>query len=421
MLPGGVYMLPQEVSLAQPEACAPTSSVWGFKWPSWTWLSWFRAWGKRKRTEEEEDKWLDTLEDEVEVSPPRAKRPRLSDRVAGTPALSPLGAPFTPVPRWRQGMGPETVRTLFPGSSSHSAELIPFSHGPADAGPADNGAKPVIHVSTSRDFWMVQVEAIYRKRNPYKLKNVPSLLKRYRGQEAVLYKKVCLTYDLDPSKFYAGLETWQEDEEEDENTSCMEAAQAAQAPPEPQAIASQGPFGGRLIPHFSRASLGEGLLNAFRRSVPNVEAAVPEQKPRARFEFEVDGSYRPAHGVFPLSVQDVPVRFAPIWQQPLEETGRGPVSGLSGLSGNAAPGLASAEPERTEALIGNSSTGRSPAHRLVSARMVQREEPEQDKPLVTSRRGLVPSHSTNLGLAKQPVGRLPPEKRVWPPVQQCSA
>ena len=31
------------------------------------------------------------------------------------------------------------------------------------------------------DFWRLQVEAIYRKRNPYKLHRVPELLEAYRG------------------------------------------------------------------------------------------------------------------------------------------------------------------------------------------------------------------------------------------------
>ena len=31
------------------------------------------------------------------------------------------------------------------------------------------------------DFWRLQLEAIYRKRNPYKLHRVPELLETYRG------------------------------------------------------------------------------------------------------------------------------------------------------------------------------------------------------------------------------------------------
>lgn len=92
-----------------------------------------------------------------------------------------------------------------------------------------------IKVETREDFWRVQVEAVYRRRNPYKLDNVPSLLEKYRGQEAVLYTKVCLKYLLDPKKFYADPCAWDDEEgnvqgEDAEKEQCD--AQGAATPPD---------------------------------------------------------------------------------------------------------------------------------------------------------------------------------------------
>lgn len=70
----------------------------------------------------------------------------------------------------------------------------------------------VVKIETRYDFWRVQVESVYRRRNPYKLDNVPDLLKKYEGQEAILYTKVCLKYDLNPSKFYADPSSWEGEE-----------------------------------------------------------------------------------------------------------------------------------------------------------------------------------------------------------------
>lgn len=75
----------------------------------------------------------------------------------------------------------------------------------------------VLKVETSADFWLVQLESIYRHRNPYKLDRVPCLLEKYKGREAILYVKVCKTYNLDPSKFYADPQAWDDLENEDES------------------------------------------------------------------------------------------------------------------------------------------------------------------------------------------------------------
>mmetsp|Transcript_16361 Transcript_16361/g.35765 ORF Transcript_16361/g.35765 Transcript_16361/m.35765 type:complete len:443 (+) Transcript_16361:92-1420(+) len=78
--------------------------------------------------------------------------------------------------------------------------------------PDDEIAPPQVEiVKSSEDFWRVQLEAIYRKRNPQKFSKVPDLLRKYRGQEAVLYRKVCQSYDLDPTKFYTDEAAWGEE------------------------------------------------------------------------------------------------------------------------------------------------------------------------------------------------------------------
>eukprot|EP00933_Yihiella_yeosuensis_P030019 TRINITY_DN23696_c2_g2_i1.p1 TRINITY_DN23696_c2_g2~~TRINITY_DN23696_c2_g2_i1.p1 ORF type:complete len:212 (-),score=56.00 TRINITY_DN23696_c2_g2_i1:252-887(-) len=74
--------------------------------------------------------------------------------------------------------------------------------------------KKVQKVTNSSDFWKCQVDAIYQRRNPHKLSGVPALLEKYKGKEAVLYAKICKTYDLDPKKFYADPSAWEEYEKD---------------------------------------------------------------------------------------------------------------------------------------------------------------------------------------------------------------
>lgn len=70
-------------------------------------------------------------------------------------------------------------------------------------------AGEVHEVKTSAEFWRVQIEAVYRRRNPAKLCNVESLLEKHKGKESILYAKVCKTYDLDPTRFYADEKSWE--------------------------------------------------------------------------------------------------------------------------------------------------------------------------------------------------------------------
>lgn len=116
----------------------------------------------------------------------------------------------------------------------------------------DESPDDVIVVQTREDFWRVQVEAVYRRRNPYKLDKVPELLEKYEGREAVLYTKVCLKYDLDPSKFYADPSAWPEDSdfinEPEAASSCQDIIATPGTPFGVHAIGSEVPYPDELIP-----------------------------------------------------------------------------------------------------------------------------------------------------------------------------
>lgn len=79
----------------------------------------------------------------------------------------------------------------------------------ASAGSAPTAEETTKTVVTAENFWRCQVEAIYQRRNPQKLASVGTLLEKYAGREALLYAKVCKTYDLDPSKFYTDPKAWE--------------------------------------------------------------------------------------------------------------------------------------------------------------------------------------------------------------------
>eukprot|EP00442_Polarella_glacialis_P025684 CAMPEP_0115064012 /NCGR_PEP_ID=MMETSP0227-20121206/9432_1 /TAXON_ID=89957 /ORGANISM="Polarella glacialis, Strain CCMP 1383" /LENGTH=701 /DNA_ID=CAMNT_0002449589 /DNA_START=113 /DNA_END=2215 /DNA_ORIENTATION=+ len=293
--------------------------------------------GKRKRSEGE------VPSDQIdEASPKRlAKRSRRSSYEPATPALSPLGAPFTPVRRGEKGL-------FFLATSSSTPAIggFPSTWGqlqePQQQQPPAGDGQPRVVVS-SIDFWKVQVEAIYRRRNPYKLHKVTSLLEKYKGQEVVLYKKVCLTYDLDPTKFYAESAAWEKEEEKyadtegcsedvfagleaeegtqtasasmwgpaannhnnnnSNNNSSSSSAGASMWGPAARAGASiwgssncggsSKPNGsGTLLPSFSRASLGGALIDAFKKARSSLGSLLPSQ--------EASASAAPPHRTFSL-------------------------------------------------------------------------------------------------------------------------
>jgi len=123
----------------------------------------------------------------------------------GTPPLVPLRVPFTPKHPLQQlggctdahGAGTAKGRGTVGGRAQPASQCAtaPFQG----------------KVRTREQFWLVQLEAIYLRRNPYKLYNVPALMARYKGRELLLYRKVCAAYDLNPTKFYADPAAWQKE------------------------------------------------------------------------------------------------------------------------------------------------------------------------------------------------------------------
>ncbi|CAK0810712.1 unnamed protein product, partial [Prorocentrum cordatum] len=103
-----------------------------------------------------------------------------------------------------------------PASAAAAATSEEPAAVPAEATPAGGEAAQTapVKVETREDFWKVQVEAVYRKRNPYKLGEVKGLMEKYKGKEAALYAKVCKRYDLDPKKLYADPKAWESEDKD---------------------------------------------------------------------------------------------------------------------------------------------------------------------------------------------------------------
>merc|ERR1719383_1140172 len=125
---------------------------------------------------------------------------------------------LTPVPSSPAGLF--TATTTVSGTSQAAVPATQEAASPASAEPTGTAhddteapSKP-IEVKTSEDFWMVQVQAVYRKRNPKKLDTVPKLMEKYKGNEKQLYVKVCKTYDLNPSKLYANADAWADEDKD---------------------------------------------------------------------------------------------------------------------------------------------------------------------------------------------------------------
>ncbi|CAE8642062.1 unnamed protein product, partial [Polarella glacialis] len=266
-----------------------TSGSWIFGAARRALLAFASAAGKRKRPAEEsavqgqerpDSESRERSETLLQRSPKRARRNTLEP---STPALSPLGAPFTPRrPGAELPDAGSRPSDFWEEKNSSEPELL--AHGDETA------ERPFsVVVRSSEDFWKFQLEAIYRCRNPYKLQLVPTILQKYKGQEALLYKKVCLTYDLDPTKFYADAAAWKEEEAKYLDEDQAEAA-SLWGPAFWGSSAS-----GTLLPNFSRASLGGGLVDAFRRARTSIarRASLGNSKaeaaaPRRPFSFHAE-------------------------------------------------------------------------------------------------------------------------------------
>eukprot|EP00929_Paragymnodinium_shiwhaense_P115837 TRINITY_DN8499_c0_g2_i1.p1 TRINITY_DN8499_c0_g2~~TRINITY_DN8499_c0_g2_i1.p1 ORF type:complete len:531 (+),score=129.39 TRINITY_DN8499_c0_g2_i1:103-1695(+) len=102
---------------------------------------------------------------------------------------------------------PTEVAAVAAGAAAEDSDVQAGGLGPRQDD--DDAGAEVKNVTTSEDFWKVQLEAIYARRNPQKLDSVPELLKKYRGKEAELYKRVCTQYDLPSTKWYTDAAAWE--------------------------------------------------------------------------------------------------------------------------------------------------------------------------------------------------------------------
>jgi len=129
----------------------------------------------------------------------------------------------------------------------------------------------VHEVKTSEDFWRVQIEAVYRRRNPAKLCNVGALLEKHKGKEAVLYAKVCKTYDLDPKLLYADEKSWEAYEKD-----VIEDAEV-EAPVQGTGAIIQNMFGAQTLFSAPATSLSGGPLFPVSSAKPADDSKPPEE------------------------------------------------------------------------------------------------------------------------------------------------
>ncbi|CAJ1401023.1 unnamed protein product [Effrenium voratum] len=182
----------------------------------------------------------------------RARRSKKEEAPSATEIQAKPSAEFPPPPPNQPLFTPDpAIASLAPGlpgaSSSAGDEPAPSSNPFAgitgkpepkkpEAKPAAKKAKQEetgeaegpVKVDTKEDLWRVQIEAIYRKRNPMKLKEVPQLMEKHKGKEVILFKKVCKRYDLDPTKIYTNDDAWAGEDKEFKDDPEEPEAEAAQ-------------------------------------------------------------------------------------------------------------------------------------------------------------------------------------------------
>mmetsp|Transcript_29405 Transcript_29405/g.80376 ORF Transcript_29405/g.80376 Transcript_29405/m.80376 type:complete len:277 (-) Transcript_29405:215-1045(-) len=157
---------------------------------------------------------------------------RTQERPGGDANVSIAAEESSPASSWTEQVDPSSGKTYYANSLTGEStwerpvvaqlpEAAPLLVGQTECSTSMPAAAhvqeptrsgEVLVVKTSEEFWRVQVESVYRVKNPQKLMNVPALLKKYEGQEAVLYAKVCKTYGLNPTKFYADPKAWEDEE-----------------------------------------------------------------------------------------------------------------------------------------------------------------------------------------------------------------
>eukprot|EP00930_Biecheleria_cincta_P034236 TRINITY_DN23674_c0_g1_i1.p1 TRINITY_DN23674_c0_g1~~TRINITY_DN23674_c0_g1_i1.p1 ORF type:complete len:887 (+),score=204.25 TRINITY_DN23674_c0_g1_i1:75-2735(+) len=130
-------------------------------------------------------------------------------------------------------------------------------------------------VDSKEDFWRVQIEAIYRRRNPHKLASIPNLMAKYKGNEVVLYRKICQRYDLDAKKLYHDEAAWEgedkdiKDDDGNDHSATSGTVPSSAGPPSAGAVAVPNLFGasdafsGGSSGGLFGAGTGGGSLNIF--------------------------------------------------------------------------------------------------------------------------------------------------------------
>jgi len=72
-----------------------------------------------------------------------------------------------------------------------------------------------VHMKNDDKLWQVNIEAVYKRKDPKLLDRVPEMIRRYKSSNTplnLLYRKVCQTYKLDPAIMWAIKETHERDD-----------------------------------------------------------------------------------------------------------------------------------------------------------------------------------------------------------------
>ncbi|CAE8605636.1 unnamed protein product, partial [Polarella glacialis] len=175
------------------------------------------------------------VEEGEEAQPSQASQPRKADpevlakrrmvrarrsSTAGDAAYPPPAAAIEVLDDSPVQPDKASAPSFFTGMAAVASSTAPEPSAPSAAGvPEESSKEPEaetgpIKVETKEDLWRVQIEAIYRRRNHHKLGDVKGMMEKYKGKEVVLFKKVCLRYDLDPKKLYTDPKSW-DDEDKD--------------------------------------------------------------------------------------------------------------------------------------------------------------------------------------------------------------
>lgn len=195
---------------------------------------------------------VEVIDDEEEPKPQSLAKAETGE--AANPFASLFGS--KPAPTLPPPPPPEEPATQAIAAAPAAAEGTKASPAePAEKAPESEEPEKVV-VKTVADFVKVNVEAIYRKRNPMKLNDVPSLIEKYKGKEMQLLVKVCQRYDLDPKKNYTAPEAWADEDKDVKDDD--EGGEGAAAPAE-----QTSSFGQNIFAPTAGPGASAGVFNIF--------------------------------------------------------------------------------------------------------------------------------------------------------------